>query len=196
MGCRYISKWSVLAPSGTVVAFCSFTIPAFIKLSHYSFQKLFMVYGSLRRRTPTKWIPINIWAHTAITILYLIFGILGYISTLENTSTEELMSSSNYFMHLAEWANGQAFMSIAGYVILHDESCFCLILHRPIFMDILSHFYVFCYFQVFVCALSTLFIATGLFSCSHVVTEAVPTNHHLSASQTDINLLEYRVTKL
>lgn len=49
-------------------------------------QKSFVLYNSLRRRTLKRWKYVVNRSYSAITLLYLVFGVLGYISHLSKQS--------------------------------------------------------------------------------------------------------------
>lgn len=60
-------------------------------------HKIFLVYGGIRQRSPKKWKTVVFRSHILVTITFIVFGIVGYLSVLLNTSPDDLYAKSNYF---------------------------------------------------------------------------------------------------
>lgn len=60
-------------------------------------HKVFLVYGGIRQRSPKKWKTVVFRSHILVTLTFIIFGIVGYLSVLMDTSPDDLYAKSNYF---------------------------------------------------------------------------------------------------
>lgn len=81
-------------------------------------QKSFVLYNSLRRRTLKRWKYVVNRSYSAITLLYLVFGVLGYISHLSK------QSKLNYLL-IFDGENDILFDVLRGFMAL------CLLLTFP-----------------------------------------------------------------
>ncbi len=62
-------------------------------------QKVFIIYSSLRRRSTERWQKATVRSSITVTLIYLFFGIFGYISKFRK---EILLDNFNYFLSNAD----------------------------------------------------------------------------------------------